>query len=219
MVQLPPIFKMGINYPGFEINVELLVMKEYLKQLQKGISAVCDLYITSEVKNYRDSEYDEYKHIYLIAEEEIPRIIRIPLVVSVYTIYENSITQLLHYAKEKESKGLSIKDINGKSITSTFNKYMKHILNYEFQISNRQMEKINALTKIRNCVAHANGNIESIGIEKVKELRALEGSEYEIIIESNKIDVSYEFLENSINDVEEIIKGLMSFMEQRYGAK
>ena len=219
MAELPPIFNMGFDYPGFEIKVELVVFNKYLKNLETGIEAVCNSYIQSEIKCHTREEYNEYQHIYLIAEDEIPRIIRLPLVISIYSIYENSITQLLAYAQMKENKQEALKNVKGKTLSSKFNNYMKNILNYDFQINEKLMKTISELSKIRNCIAHANGNLIALDINKANELKTLEKSEPGIIIMSDKIDVSYQFLESTMNEVESGVRSLMDYMEYRYGAK
>lgn len=216
MVSIKGLFNMDMDYPGIEIKVELIVMQEYLSQLEVGIKAVCDAYLETEIKKYEVAEYYEYQHIYSIAEEEIPRLIRLPLVVSIYTLLENSFTQLLSYAQAKESKGLSLRDINGRSPTATFNKYMKHVLGFDFQISDTAMYELSKINKIRNCIAHANGNLSAMADDKAKDILALKIAGLMVNSTSHQLDVSYEFLKNSIDCVEGTVRELMDFMETRY---
>ena len=208
-----------MRYPGIEIKVELILMQEYLSQLDVGIKAVCDAYLEAEIKKLKDAEYYEYQHIYSVAEEEIPRLIRLPIVVSIYTLFENSITQLLSYAQIKESKGLGLKDISGQSPTATFNKYMKHVLEFDFQISNITMQEMSKINKVRNCIAHANGNLSAMSDDKAKDIRELKITGLRIDSTSRQIDTSYEFIENSMAIVEKTVCELMEFMENRYGFK
>lgn len=170
MSPLDRFLNMDLGYPGIEINVELIVMQEYLGQMDVGVKAVCDAYLEAEIRKYEDAKYYEYQHIYSMVEEKIPRLIRLPLVVSIYTLFENSMTQLLSYAQTKESKDLSLKDINGNSIASIFNKYMKHVLGFDFKISNVAMEELSKIIKVRNCIAHANGNLSAMSDKKINEL-------------------------------------------------
>jgi hypothetical protein len=219
MTALNSLLDMDLSYPGIEIKVELIVMREYLGQLEVGIKSICDAYLDAEIKKYEGVEYYEYQHIYIIAEEEIPRLIRLPLVVSIYTLFENSMTQLLSYAQSKEAKGLSLKDINGRSPASTFNKYMEHVLGFDFKISNRSMDELSKINKIRNCIAHANGNLSAMSEGNAKAIRALKVTGLIIESSSLQLDVSYEFLKNSLVYVENVVRELMDFMENRYGFK
>lgn len=219
MNSLNGLLNMDMGYPGIEIKFELSVMHEYISQLEVGIKAVCVSYLEAEIKKYEYAEYYEYQHIYDIAEIEIPRLIRLPLVISIYTLFENSITQLLSYAQNKELKGLSLKDINGNSPASTYNKYMRLVLGFDFQISNTTMEELSKINKVRNCIAHTNGNLAAMPDDKVKDLRALKKDGLEIDSTSLQIDVSYEFIKNSMESVENTVRELMDFMERRYGFK
>ncbi|WP_332737126.1 hypothetical protein [Flavihumibacter sp.] len=137
--------------------------------------------------------------------------------VSIYTIFENSITQLLSYAQGKEQKGLSIKDINDCSLTAKFNKYMKHVLEFDFQIPEHSIKDISTLSKVRNCIAHANGNLPAMSKEKIDELKTLERSGVGIELTSMHIDVSYDFLNKCMAAVEKIVRELMDYLEARYG--
>lgn len=219
MCSLKNLFKMDMSYPGIEIKVELFVMREYLSQLEVGIKSICDAYLEAEIKKYESAEYYEYQHVYSIAENEIPKLIRFPLVVSIYTLFENSMTQLLSYAQSKESKVLSLKDINGSTPAATFNKYIEHVLEFDFKISNRNMDELSKINKIRNCIAHANGSLSAMSTDKAKAIRALKIEGLMIESTSTQLDVSYEFLNNSLGHVERVVHELMDFMENRYGFK
>lgn len=149
----------------------------------------------------------------------MPRIIRLPFLTTIYTLFENSITQLLNYAQKKESKALGLKDINGKSLASKFNKYMAHVLNYNFQFNNAMLEKISTINKIRNCIAHANGNLGALSSDKQDAIKKIVERKIGVSTESKQLDISYAFLENSMSDISGAIENLMHFIEIRYGFK
>lgn len=208
---------MDFRYPGIEIKVELIVLQAYLSQIENGVKSVCESYISAEMKKYSDSDFHEYQHVYQIAEDEMPRIIRIPFIVTIYAIFENSVARLLDYAKMKEEKELSLKDINGKSPISTQNKYMKHVLGYEYQFSNKIMRDIGQINTVRNYIAHCNGNIGSLSEDKIKKLKSISGKVVGLSIEPDVIDISYQYLESSMHTIESSLRELMSYMESRYG--
>lgn len=210
------LFNMDFRYPGIEIKVELIVLQAYLSQMENGVKSVCESYISAEMRKYSDSDYHEYQHIYQIAEDEMPRVIRIPFIVTIYAMFENSVARLLDYAKVKEEKELSLKDINGKSPISTQNKYMKHVLGYEYQFSNKIIQNISQINKIRNYIAHCNGNIGSLNEDKVKELKNISEKVVGLSIESDVIDISYLYLQSSMHNVDSSLKELMNYMESRY---
>lgn len=208
---------LDLNYPGIEIKVEFLVLHEYLSQIMVGINAACQAYLEQEIKKHEDSEYYEYQHIYSVAEEEIPRVILLPMIVSIYTLFDNSMTRLMAYAQQKEGKGLSIKDINGKSPSVTYNKYMKYVLGYEFQISEKDMEKLSAIGKIRNCVAHTSGVISALSEENINNLCKIKINGFSIDRTLKQVNVTNEFNLNALKIIQDVIQNLMQYMEHRYG--
>lgn len=217
MVSLKGILNMDFRYPGVGIKVELIVLQAYLSQMESGIKSVCDSYITEEMKTFQDAEYHEYQHIYQIAEVEMPRIIRTPFMVTIYAVFENSVAQLLNYARIKEEKELSLKDINGKSTISTQNKYMKHVLGYEYQFSSKIMEEIGQINTVRNYIAHCNGNIGSLSDDKINKLISISEKVVGLSIKSDVIDTSYQYLESCMHTIESTLRELMNYMESRYG--
>lgn len=217
MVSLLNFLNTDLDYPGIEIKVEFAVMQEYLSHLETGIKAVCDSYVKIEESKFNNAEYLEYQYIYTVAEDYMPRIIRMPFVITIYTLFENSVNELLNFAQIKEEKILGLKDINGKSPTSKYNKYMAHVLNFHFQFNNQVMEEISNINKVRNCIAHANGNLNSLSRDKIKEIKSIEGKKIGITADEYQLDVTYEFLNNSMLIVSDAVENLMEFMETRYG--
>jgi hypothetical protein len=217
MASLHGILNMDMDYPGIEIKVELIVLREYLGQMEAGISAICSTYIEAELKKYEGCDYHEYRHIYDIAEEEMPRMIRLPFVVTIFTLFENSVGLLLSYAQQKENKALALIDIKAKSLMSGFNKYLEHVLAYEFRFSDRAMENINGLQKVRNCVAHTNGNIVSMSQSKFDDFRKISERVPGITIGSRNVEVNKEFLEHSLAVVTSALREIMKYIERRYG--
>ncbi len=52
MASLEGLLNTDFSYPGIEIKIELLVMQEYLKQIEVGINAVCNSYLENEIIKY-----------------------------------------------------------------------------------------------------------------------------------------------------------------------
>lgn len=94
--------QMDMDYPGYHINAELLIFENYLENLPLAINATADLYIKRHEEINREKDYYEFNHIYSIAEDEFPRLIKLPLLSSIWALFENSIESLLSYIKEKE---------------------------------------------------------------------------------------------------------------------
>ncbi|WP_444932937.1 hypothetical protein [Microbulbifer sp. JTAC008] len=217
MASLQGILNTDFSYPGIQIKVELIVLKEYLSHMEVGVEAACDNYVALEEDKAKGQEYEEYSYIYRIAEEEIPRIIRMPLLVSIYTLFENSVTQLLKYAQEKEEKALGLKDINAKSLPSKFNKYMEHVLGYDFKFSESTMSSLSEIIKLRNCIAHANGNLDALDKSKFSAIKKIEDNGAAITTSMSQLDISHNYLCQSMEIIDSSLRSLMRHMEERYG--
>jgi len=204
------------TYPGYTINVELIVMKAYLSQLDSGIKVICEKYESEELLKYEKLEYHEYSYVFDIAEDFLPRIIRLPFVVTIFTLYENSVKQLLKYAQKKEGKLLGVDDIYDNSLTSKYRKYMKHVLCYDFDFSSQFLSKISDLQKIRNYIAHSGGNLDSLREKERKEINRLERKNIGISIGSFEFYVSSGFLYKSFAFISDEIVLLMRYMECKY---
>jgi len=216
MVSLDGILKMDMSYPGIEIKVELIVLSEYLSQMDSGIKLLCNEYVENELKKFEGAEYHEYQHVYSIAEDEMPRIIRMPFIVTIYTLFENSVSRLLSYAQKKEGKELSLKDINGRTLVSTFNKYMKHVLGFEYQFSGNAAETFSNLNKVRNCIAHTNGNLDLLSGDKMDDLKKVSTKMLGLVINQRELELTTEFLDRAMSFVESNLQELMAYMESRY---
>ena len=212
MASLAGFMNMDMSYPGISIKVELTVLDEYLNVMEQGISAVCDSYIRKEEEKHKGVPHYEFSYIYEVANYEIPRVIKLPYLVTLYSLFESSTLSLLKYAQEKENKKISVKDIKGNSLISDYNKYIQHILNYEFCFNQNTMSRMSELNKLRNCVAHSNGNIDqrNTGINK------LLSNNLKISELNGQLDISYEYLLDTFQFISQSIRELMEYMEQRY---
>lgn len=218
MIKLPKIFNVDFRYPGIDIKVEMSILKDYLAHLESGVHEIGEQYTLRERSKYQGCEYDEYRHIYDIAEEEFPRLIKLPFLVTIHTAFESSVVRLLNYAKTKERVGLSLKDLdNRQSNVKKFNKYLKYILSYDFSFDGKFVNDFANLSKVRNCVAHANGVFEALSKEHQDGINNLIDRSIGVSQTSGGIDVSYEFLRESIESVSSAVESLMEFMELRYG--
>lgn len=206
---------MSFKYPGIEIYAEMELLKIYLSHLKVGIEEIRQQYIFSEFSGLSSNEESYKSQVIEISEKELPRIVKLPYVISIYTIYENSINQIINYLSEAEKKGIRLSDLEGqKSITAKYNKYLKYILEYEFQFSNRFMQEISEITKIRNCIAHANGNIEALSDSKRNEIEKIVSAGRGVSINHFKIDVTFEYLNLITNIIFTEIERFMTYVEE-----
>jgi len=204
------------GYPGINIKVELIVIREYLKQLDDGIKKICDTYESEELSKFEGAESHEYQHVFKISEDKLPRLIRLPFIITIYSLYENSVTQLLKYAQRKENKKLKLSDFKGRTLTAQFNKYLKYILEYEIEFSEKFRHEISNINKVRNCIAHANGNLDALDDQKRQEIDELAAEDIGISTDVFQLDVSSKYLLFSFELIVGELEALMDFIERKY---
>ncbi len=207
---------MDLSYPGIGIKPELSIMREYLALMESNIKKVADEYIENEESKHAGVSRDEYQYCYLIAEEEIPRVIRNPSFVAIYSLLESSISQLLKYAQEKEGKTLRFKDLCKGSLLSRANKYMESILGYEFQYSSKQLETLANIYKIRNFIVHENADLDGMSNDMDKALMEFDKKGYVSSTYIGRAGCSSKFLTEVYEFVESSLSELMGYMESRY---
>jgi hypothetical protein len=216
MVAISTFLNMDVNYPGIGIKPELSMVRDYLGVMESSIEKISSEYLAEEEKKNQGNDPEEYRYCYLIAEEEIPRIIRNPAFVSIYSLLESSINQLLKYGQDKENKTLSFKEVGRGSLLSRANKYMANILNYEFEFTNQQLEKVSGIYKVRNFIVHSNANLDEMTNDIDKALMKCDEKGYITSTYFVQVGVTSDFLIDSLEFVEKAIGDLMSYMERKY---
>jgi hypothetical protein len=209
------ILRMDISYPGIGIKLELSMLREYIGLMEGSLERIGNEYIQREEAKNSANDPSEYQYIYLIAEEEIPRIIRNPTFVSIYSLLESAIYQLMEYGERKEKKTLHLRDIGRGSLFVRANKYMQNILSYEFQFSNQQLEVLSDFSKMRNFIVHSYASVDGMTHDVDKFLMKLDkkfiGSAY-----MGQISVTGDFLNHVLEFTDQSLRSLMSYMEDRY---
>lgn len=203
---------------SFPLIQDLRLLKDYVDSIDKIIASLSAHYQEKELSQY--GEYDdpgEISYIYQIGEHYLPNAVKMPLVVSIYTSIESNIEQLLEYSRNREGKTLKLKDIKASSNASQYQKYITHVLELDFKLNTSNIADIN---KIRNCIAHANGNLQHWPESKVEELKKVAerlNKQHNTNIEVGyDLRISTEFLIWCLNVAEGAINPLSEYLRKRY---
>lgn len=218
MASLKSILNMDVDYPGIGIKPEISIMRDYLALVESNIERIGSDYIDREEQKNNGITQEEYPYFYLIAEEEIPRIIRNPTFVSIYSLLESSISQLLEFGQKKEKRGLRFRDIGRGSLLVRANKYMENVLNYQFNFSNNQLTQLSEIYKVRNFIVHSNATLETMSNDLDKTLTRLDQKGYFNYTYMGQAGVTSLCISESFKFVETILLALMLYMENRYSA-
>lgn len=142
----------------------------------------------------------------------LPRFFRGPFLVSLYAVYEASVTEIAHLLQKGQGKAISIDDLRGDDFLDRAKKYYKHILTFELCADNSAWQQIKMLSEVRNAIAHTNGRIEMLR-GRAKE-KILDWEKKRIGIDTNwgYIVVDRAFVERTVSKVQSSLEDLV----QRY---
>lgn len=217
MNSLTKILHYDWSYPGIEVRLEIDILQDYLVIVESSMREVSQKYIEAEKAKSSGSEFEEFSHIYLMAEEEIPRIVRNPIFVSLHTLLESALYRLLDYARSKEGTGASFRKVKGRdSLLVKANRYMESELGYTFRFTDTQIDEVYHIAKIRNFIVHENAHLDSM--TNAVDLALMRCDEGGHITSTNlgQMCVSSHYLGIVHNLVRAVLEDLMQYMENRY---
>jgi len=208
---------------SFPLILDLMLIRDQIEGIDKSIEALAEQYQEREFKKYGD--YDdpgEVRYVYQVAEEYLPNTVRMSVVVSLYTSLESNIEQLINYSRTKENQSTSLNEIVKESKTKMagYQKFISEVLNFDFKFPEQVKENIQHINKIRNCIAHANGNLQHWPDDKVNELIKVTtklNRQFKVEIESGyNLRLSTKFLIWCLEVVEQAVKPFEEYLKKRY---
>ena len=87
--------------------------------------------------------------------------IRDRFIISIYSVFETSITEIAKLIQQTQNQKISINDLRG-YFNERAEKYFDHILNFEYYRDTSFKIAIEILTEVRNAIVHANGRVEML---------------------------------------------------------
>lgn len=162
--------KIDLDFRLMDISLEHHALAEYLDTMEKQIDHITGsekLILEAIIRDQRitpeDPEWDfEHQKYYHRVEFLLPRFFRRPFLVSVYAVYEASVTEIARLIQNRQGQAISIDDLRGDDLLDRAKKYYKHILKFDHCTDNSAWQQIKMLTEVRNAIAHTNGRIEML---------------------------------------------------------
>ena len=196
--------------------MELLVLERHLeiieKQIEQGRKAADDE-VTIKCRMLDPEDPDGPAEYGLLIQERDfqvdfvhPRVLRGPFLVTLFAAYESAVTEIARRIQESKGVRISLRDIRRNGFLSQSRKYYEGVLQFELSTSNERWERMRLLSKLRNAIAHANGRVETIGVEKAEELMRWPG----ISKEMDCIIVSEVFLRETFGVVKDDLEDLVA---------
>lgn len=162
--------KINVDFRLLDVSMELHALEDFLATMEKQIDHIAaseKLRLEAAIRNQNitpdDAEWQferqDYDHRVNFL---LPRFFRGPFLVSLYAVYEASVTEIARLLQKSQGRAISIDDLRGADFLNRAMKYYRHILNFELCTDNSAWQQIQMLSEIRNAIAHTNGRIEML---------------------------------------------------------
>ena len=206
---------MMIDWRLVEAIYELRVLEKHLDLLEQQINHLGEqerLATEAKLQTADEVERDEVHRLhYEFVDVILPRLLRGPFMVSLWAVYESTVTEIASHIKEDRGLALGLEDIRGGDFLSRAKKYYEHILNFTL-CSDQTWERLRILSVLRNSVAHGNGRIEMLKSNYQKIIKNWARQMDGISIRSEYLVVSGPFLRDTLS----VVKNSLEDLIERY---
>lgn len=216
---------LDLDFPGISFGYESWALESYLNVLEEQISHAQDQYrLRAEraLEKEKDKlEYHEYGTKLLEIDEaannQIPRFFRIGALISIWGLFESSITDFAVYVGKREKIGLAFRDVRANNFRSQTEKYFEGVLRIQLPWSPQERERLGQLQELRNFIAHRNGRIMDLPPEKEKEVKALIAKVAGVAIDGSSVVVSPAYIAEAAALIFELVGRLSQQLTRLYG--
>ncbi|MDE2781023.1 MAG: hypothetical protein OXI91_15305 [Chloroflexota bacterium] len=208
-----PIF---IDFRLLELSMDLGTLERHFSRIEEEIARGEET-ANQELKDkWQALEFKDEAEWDLLRQERdfqlefvLPRVLRCPFLVTLFTVYETAVTEIAKHIQDKRGLRISFDDLRG-GLLSRARKYYANVLDFELSKSNRHWERITLLSDLRNAIAHRNGRLDlmSPGVgEKLLKIDGVSESFGYIVVDEN-------FLRETFTLVKEELEGLVARYKQ-----
>ena len=174
-------------------------LKAQLQELARDMECAEDWYVEWDLKN---QEWE------LQTEFILPKILHSPFLVTLFALYETTVTEVANLLQRKQNTKISLADLKGGLLTR-IKKYFGEVIQFEYSSSNQNWERLTQLSRLRNAIVHANARFDMMYKKRQKRTRKLLNVKgvYECY---GYILVNKAFLKKTFNLVREELESLAS---------
>jgi hypothetical protein len=153
-----------------------------------------------------DIEYinEFYSEQLYTIEKIFVRTFRYSVVVSLYSFLESALSSLCNKLRKTKEIDLEPEDLRGEGIHRAC-LYLQKVCKINFPEQTHEWQEIIKLAIVRNCIVHAQGNIRQVS-SKSKIENIINNSNHLALAGDTYIEVSREYMESSIELIEEFLR-------------
>ena len=209
--------KFHLDFRLEDVSMELDTLAEHYKLIKKQISHLNQLEDKSRAEYCKENSLTPDDGDWDIARQEFdhkveflfPRFFWGPFIVSLYAVFEASLTEIANLMKKTKNHGIAINDLRGDFLERA-KKYYKYVLNFKLYNDDSDWHLIKTLIDIRNAIAHTNGRMDSLNETVNKRIKKLEKQNIGVSIYYNYVLIDSNFSWNVFSAVTSILENLVS---------
>lgn len=208
---------MGIilDFRFLEVSMELSTLEKHLElieaQIERGQE---EAWSRREAKMMELEPGDEAEWSLIMQEYDyevgfvLPRILRNPFLVSLFAVYESTVTEIAKAIQQQKGAGISIDDLKGGFLKRSKN-YYEHVLQFQLSLSNDNWQRLMLLSDLRNAIAHANGRVDRVSTRTIERILKSGGSKEELgflVVEGTFLKETFAFVKDDLESLVERYK-------------
>ena len=203
--------KIKIDFRLLEASMELSTLEKHLglieAQIERGRE---EAWSTREAKTRELEPDNEAEWSFIVQEYRyqvdfvLPRALRNPFLVSLFAVYESTVTEVAKIMQKKKGVGISIDDLKGDFLKRS-RKYYEHVLQFQLSLSNERWQRLMLLSDLRNTIAHTNGRLDIARTKTRERILKNEGAKEEL----GCLVVEGAFLKETFTFVKDDLEGLV----------
>jgi hypothetical protein len=168
-------FVITIDFTFINIEHELWALSDLLQVLEQQMPMLAKQQHDNSFEELRRQGFDDdiaerdnaSYMAYHFAEVALPRLLRGPFLISLWSLAESTINDVAKRLEKKLGKALGFKDIRGKDNLDQARKYFESVLQFPLCSDATTFNALDRLRILRNAFAHANGQITLVKSDQV----------------------------------------------------
>jgi len=194
----------SLEIEALQDNLNLI--KKQMQSLREENQSKFDEYCRVNKLTPNDPEwYEAMQRFYDNVEFIVPRFFIGSFIVSVYSVFETSVTEIAKKIQNTQRQYISLNDLKGNFLERA-KKYFDHILHFKYYSDDNIKVTVEMLADLRNAIAHANGRLEMLTKESRKNIEKWKRKE-------NGITFYYDYLLIDIECASEIFYQVQLFLK------
>jgi len=214
-------------YPVLRIAGEFAALGKYLQLLDrflphiKGQTALAEnARLRRDFKGLsRDDLRDYYDELEWVTESLVPRYFRGAYVLAVCAATESALKDLVNYCRKRTKTRLKHSDLKDRQTREGYELYLETLFREPLQVPPEFVARIDDLFLVRNCIAHANGDLTAERDEKRKKrILKLADRHVGLSVKHNELLLDKSFLKGAFESGAQYVNALISQMARVFPA-